>query len=245
MLIPRWWRASVNVAPSIGRAVWSKQSFICRRRNTVVNKLKNTSIVYIHFIPALSWSHLHRENWVYSGNTGHKGQFRVCNLHIDAFLYLKDTLDTGAVRLCLPLFHTLPPCEHHSPKMGSDKTPGRLLHLWEAASASGCLQHCLLGNALLQHKKRNHHSCSYQLKKEKRDSEKHVLIFHTWGEDVWVEANIEGSVADRTHRFAGVQDDLSAFGVCFQSRHSTQSYKQFTKTINTLQCYNYNQTHTS
>lgn len=168
MLIPRWWRASVNVAPSIGRAVWSKQSFICRRRNTVVNKLKNTSIVYIHFVPALSWSHLHRENWVYSGNTGHKGQFRVCNLHIDAFLYLKDTLDTGAVRLCLPLFHTLPPCEHHSPKMGSDKTPGRLLHLWEAASASGCLQHCLLGNALLQHKKRNHHSCSYQLKKEKR-----------------------------------------------------------------------------
>lgn len=43
-----------------------------------------------------------------------------------------------------------------------------------------------------------------------------MIIFHTRGEDIWVEANVEGSVADGAHRFARVQDDLSAFGVCFQ-----------------------------
>lgn len=41
---------------------------------------------------------------------------------------------------------------------------------------------------------------------------------HTWGEDVWVEADVKRSVTDRAHSFAGIEDDLTAFGVCRQTQ---------------------------
>lgn len=37
---------------------------------------------------------------------------------------------------------------------------------------------------------------------------------HTWREDIWVEADIESSVADGAHCFTGIQDHFTAFGIC-------------------------------
>lgn len=41
---------------------------------------------------------------------------------------------------------------------------------------------------------------------------------HTWGEDVWVEADVKRSVTDRAYSFAGIEDNLTAFGVCRETQ---------------------------
>ena len=43
----------------------------------------------------------------------------------------------------------------------------------------------------------------------------------TGGEEVRVEANVEGGVADGAHGLAGIQDHLPAFGVWDRTKNKT------------------------
>jgi len=45
-----------------------------------------------------------------------------------------------------------------------------------------------------------------------------ILVDLTRGEDVGVEANVERRVADGADGFAGVEDDLAAFGICHDKK---------------------------
>lgn len=45
-----------------------------------------------------------------------------------------------------------------------------------------------------------------------------IHIIHTWGEDIWVEANVKRSVADGAHCFTGIEDDLTTFGICYTEK---------------------------
>lgn len=42
---------------------------------------------------------------------------------------------------------------------------------------------------------------------------KSFLMLPTWGEDVWVEADVKGRVADGADSLAGIQDHLAAFRI--------------------------------
>lgn len=41
-----------------------------------------------------------------------------------------------------------------------------------------------------------------------------LVVMLTWGEDVWVEANVKGRVADGAHRLTGMEDHLTTCGIC-------------------------------
>lgn len=45
----------------------------------------------------------------------------------------------------------------------------------------------------------------------------HKVTVPTWRKDIWVEADVEGGVADGTHGLAGIEDHLSAFRVLMET----------------------------
>ncbi len=58
------------------------------------------------------------------------------------------------------------------------------------------------------------------------------LCIFTWGEDVRVEANVERRVTDGADGLAGIENHLTAFGVCLWLGSQTRErFKHIKKTL--------------